>query len=448
MRLLLVSPPFGEKGQTSKGLPIAPPVLEYLAGLTRQLRPDVEIALVDANKDEVVPERVEADLVGFTVLTPQSPWVYRTSDRLRGRGIQVVLGGIHVRACPDEASAHADALVIGEAEGIWGQLLDDAAGRRLKPIYHDELPPLEGLPRPLTGLLRHTYPFGAFFTARGCPHRCTFCSVHEYFGDRVRFRPVKEVAEEVAASSRRLFWNIDDNVWGTRLDRSVALFREMSQTVRGKWWFGSTDLVTVQNPRGRELVRWARKAGCTAVLVGWESNNREALREYKALAKQGADRLDALKLIRDGGVEVMLFIMVGGRQDRPEDYDGIRELCLREKVSAHPVMTTPFPGTELHEAYRPHFREGLSWDWYDGNHAVFRHDDPAMNETFREDALMELRADLFRLPLILGRLTKIGWRGFPMSHITSWMLQYPQGRAFREFAREHRAMRRAEGASR
>jgi hypothetical protein len=55
MKLLLISPPFGEKGQKSKGLPIAPPVLEYMTGLTRQVRPDVEVQLIDANKESFDP---------------------------------------------------------------------------------------------------------------------------------------------------------------------------------------------------------------------------------------------------------------------------------------------------------------------------------------------------------------------------------------------------------
>src|SRR3989304_5794369 len=103
MRILLVSPPFGEKGQMSKGLPIAPPVLEYLTGLTRRVRPDVEVKLLDANKEPFEPEFFDsglagADLIGFTVLTPQAPWVYRTADALRALGKRVVLGGIHVTA--------------------------------------------------------------------------------------------------------------------------------------------------------------------------------------------------------------------------------------------------------------------------------------------------------------------------------------------------------------
>jgi radical SAM superfamily enzyme YgiQ (UPF0313 family) len=443
MKLLLVSPPFGKRGQKSKGLPIAPPVLEYLAGLTRKLRPDVEIQLVDANKEELILEEVDADLVGFTVLTPQAPWVYRTADRLRDLGRQVLLGGIHVSALPEEARSHADAIVLGEAEEIWGTLLDDAEKRSLKPVYQGGFPELKGLPRPITDLWKTKYVYGYFQTSRGCPHRCSFCSVHEFFGGKVRVRPIDEVIAELAESKRRLFWGIDDNVWGVNMDYTIELYREMGKTLRGKSWFGAGDLVSVDQPRSGELLTNARKAGLTAVLVGWESNNLGSLEEYRATSKQGRQRRDAIKKIRDHGIEVMLFIMIGGRQDLPADYEGILRLCDELKVSAHPVMTTPFPGTGLYELYKPHLIPGLDWDWYDGNNAVFTHDDPAMSVQFREDEIIRLRAELFTIPRILSRIPQISWRGFPMSHITSWMIQYPQGRAFTQFARERAALRAA-----
>jgi radical SAM superfamily enzyme YgiQ (UPF0313 family) len=444
MKLVLVSPPFGEKGQKSKGLPIAPPVLEYLAGLTLQLKPDTEIILVDANKEEWLPDLHEADLFGFTVLTPQAPWVYRTADRLRQAGKQVVLGGIHVSALPDEAARHADAIVLGEAEQVWQEVLDDAQQRRLKPVYRGGFPELNGLPRPVTTLWKHNYVYGYFQTSRGCPHRCSFCSVHEFFGGKVRVRPIDEVVSEIAASKRRLFWGIDDNVWGVNMDYTIELYGEMGRTLRGKSWFGSGDLVSIDHPRSTELLDNARKAGLTAVLVGWESNNIGSLEEYRATNKQGRQRRDAIRKIRDHGIEVMLFMMIGGRQDTPEDYEGIIRLCDELKVSAHPVMTTPFPGTALYQTYLPHLIHGHDWDSFDGNHAVFSHDDPRMSVEFREDAIVELRAELFTIPRILSRIPQISWRGFPMSHITSWMIQYPQGRAFREFARE-RAELKAKG---
>ncbi|GAC1471604.1 MAG: radical SAM protein [Desulfuromonadaceae bacterium] len=442
MKIILISPPFGEKGQKSKGLPIAPPVLEYLAGLTLQTRPDVELRLIDANKEVLDFDDLDADLIGFTVLTPQAPWVYRTADRLRAMGRQVLLGGIHVTALPDEAASHADAIVLGEAEEVWGSLLDDAAARRLKPVYQGGFPELKGLPRPVTTLWKNNYVYGYFQTSRGCPHRCTFCSVHEFFGGLVRTRPIDEVVSEIAASKRRLFWGIDDNVWGVNMDYTIELYREMGKTLHGKSWFGSGDLVSVEHPRSKELLTNARKAGLTAVLVGWESNNIASLEEYKAANKQGRRRRDAIKKIRDHGIEVMLFMMIGGRQDRVEDYEGILKLCDELKVSAHPVMTTPFPGTQLYELYKPYLVPGYDWDSFDGNHAVFTHDDPAMSTDFREDAIVKLRAELFTIPRILSRIPQISWRGFPMSHITSWMIQYPQGRAFKQFAREREEMQR------
>jgi radical SAM superfamily enzyme YgiQ (UPF0313 family) len=436
MKLLLISPPFGEKGQKSRGLPMAPPVLEYLAGLTFKVRPGTEVKLVDANKEDLDLENLDADLIGFTVLTPQAPWVYRMADHLRAQGKLVLLGGIHVSALPDEALQHADAIVTGEAEEIWGDVLDDACKGRLQKVYRGGFPDLTGLPRPVTNLWNTRYVYGYFQSFRGCPNRCTFCSVHEFFGGTVRTRPIDEVVREICESDRRLFMGIDDNIWGAHVPRTIELYREMGRTVRGKWWFGQGDLATMDHPQSAELLKSARDAGLTGVLVGWESNNIDSLQEYLATTKQGRSRRDAVRKIRDAGIEVMLFIMVGGRQDRPEDYDDVLKLCDDLKVSAHPVMTTPFPGTRLYQQYLPYLNYGLDWDLYDGNHAVFSHDDPRMSVNFREEAIIRLRADLFTLPRIFSRITQISWRGFPMSHITSWMVQYPQGRAFRQYARE------------
>ncbi len=446
MKITLISPPFGEGGQKSKGLPIAPPVLEYLAGLTDKVHPGCDITLVDANKRVFDIDRCDADLVGITVLTPQAPWAYRTADALRERGIPVLLGGIHVNALPDEAAPHADTIVVGEAETVWGELLDDLAARRLKSRYSGEFAPLVDLPHPRTDLLPDFYAFGSFFTSRGCPHSCAFCSVHKNFGHVVRMRPIDEVVAEVSTSSKHMFWNIDDNVWGVDQKRSIELYKEMGKTVRGKWWFGSGDLATVQNARADELLDAARGAGMTAAMVGFESPNPEVLAELKARNKQGRDRIDAIKRIRSHGIDVMLFMMVGSRADHLRDFEAVVELCDELDIAAHPVMTTPFPGTALYEQYKPYLIPGMDWDLYDGNHATFTHDDPEMTPEARESAVLRLRADLFTWPRMLSRIPRISAQGFPMAHITSFMVQYPQGRAFKEFARDHERMLRETSA--
>jgi radical SAM superfamily enzyme YgiQ (UPF0313 family) len=435
MRILFICPPFSEHSQRDKGMPIAPPVLEYLAGLTRRLRPDAGITLLDAKHEPFDAGAVDADLVGISVMTAQAVWAYRAADALRQRGIRVVLGGIHVTALPEEAAPHADALVLGECEGVWEEVLQDVErGAMLKPVYRGGLPELQGLSAPVTDLWSRHYPFGYFQTARGCPHRCTFCSVHTFFGNRIRLRPIGDVVREVAENRRRLFWCIDDNVWGVNVRRSIKLFRELGTAVRGKWWFGSGDLRTVQQPEGEELLRHARRAGLTAVMLGWETENPASLEEYRATNKQGRERRDAVRRIRDHGIDVMLFIVVGGRNDRKRDFEDILKLCDDLKVSAHPVMLTPLPDTELFEQYRPYLYPDMDWDLYDGNHAVFEH--PTMGPLEREAEFIRLRTAIFTFGRILGRMRQVSWKGFPMSHLSSFMLQYPQGRAFREYARQ------------
>jgi radical SAM superfamily enzyme YgiQ (UPF0313 family) len=94
---------------------VVPPILEYLGALTLREEPGAELELVDANATPLRPEDVRADLVGISVWTATAPWAYRFADACRALGKRVVLGGIHATALPDEASRHADAVVVGEA---------------------------------------------------------------------------------------------------------------------------------------------------------------------------------------------------------------------------------------------------------------------------------------------------------------------------------------------
>jgi radical SAM superfamily enzyme YgiQ (UPF0313 family) len=385
MKITLISPPFGEyvsssrlislarldEIQKSEGLPIAPPVLEYLAGLTEKVAPGVEVELIDANREGLSIDSRTSDLVGISVLTPQAPWSYRTADRLRQRGVRVVLGGMHVTVLPEEAKAHADSVVIGEAEGVWEELLNDLGGSApdgggktaLKPFYRGPRLPLAGLARPKRGLLKSGYPMGSFFTARGCPFKCSYCSVYRFFGNDVRHRPTEDVVEQVLTSPYRVFWNVDDNIWGAGIQRSielyVELYRELSINSKKKWWIGSGDLVSVQTSRGEELLKWASRSGLTLVMVGWESENVTSLKQWNAVTKQGNDREDAVKRIRDHGIDVMMFLMLGGREDTPDDYKRALDICDRLGVMPHPMQLTPFPGTGLYDDYRPHLKGGF-----------------------------------------------------------------------------------------
>jgi len=424
MRVCLVSPEFPFSGR----VPVVPPILEYLGALTLREDPTVELQLVDANQRPVDPAQLGADLVGISVWTATAPWAYRLADRLRIRGIRVVLGGIHASALPDEAALHADAVVVGEAESVWGQVLRDARSGSLAPRYQGERQPLVDLVRPLDARLPGSYIFRAFFTMRGCPYSCSFCSVRSFFGSTIRYRPVEEVAEEVAALAGRIWFNGDDNIWGGDPDRAVALFEALARR-RRRPWYGFGDLRSLQGPGGERMLRAARRSGLFSVWVGWESDSAETLREYRAHGKQGTDRIETIRRMQAQGVEVVLFAVLGGRADGPESFRQVLRLADELKVGIHPVLLTPLPGTPLFEQYRPHLLPGLGWEAFTGVRAVFEHPDPRLTPERREAAYHELCRQLFRTSRIARRLTGIPLRGFPGVHGLSLMSQIPMRRA-------------------
>lgn len=435
MKVTLIAPPFDDKSRSSVILPFAPPVLAYLAGLTHKFRPDAEVRIIDANREVVNPDDIQADLVGISVLTPLAPWAYRLADRLRAKGLQVVLGGWHATALPEEAKSHADAVVIGEAEGVWGDVLADAERRELKSYYQANMPDLNGLPRPETQLLNASYKFATFFTQRGCPHGCSFCSIRRFYGPKARKRPISEVVEEINLSPYRFFYNTDDNVWATDIGRAIELFKEMSVSCKGKWWFCNGDLSTVQQERGDELLKWASSANMTVVMVGWESDNPRTLSEFNAVSKHGKGARDAIKRIKGHGIDVIVHFILGGREDTPEDFERVLDLCDELGVAAHPVLLFPLPGTELYGKYKEHIYEGIDWDMFDGRHAVFSHDNPLMTDEFREERLFRLWRESFTWKRVMSRLAGISYRGFPMSHISSFMYQSQMKKASKNFGR-------------
>ncbi len=83
---------------------------------------------------------VDYDLIAISAMTYQAPRAYAIADEFIKKGKQVVLGGWHPSAMPEEAKQHASAVVIGEGEELWPQVLYDAERRELKPIYRQERP--------------------------------------------------------------------------------------------------------------------------------------------------------------------------------------------------------------------------------------------------------------------------------------------------------------------
>ncbi|HXI10857.1 MAG TPA: cobalamin-dependent protein, partial [Thermodesulfobacteriota bacterium] len=95
---------------------------------------DWEVEVLDARVRDI-DYGARVDLVGVTGLTSEIPSAYAIADGFRKAGTKVVMGGVHVSALPEEALGHADSVVIGEAELVWGRLLDDFKRGELRSRY-------------------------------------------------------------------------------------------------------------------------------------------------------------------------------------------------------------------------------------------------------------------------------------------------------------------------
>ncbi len=142
----------------------------------------------------------KVDLVGITGQTPVIPRAYQIAEEFKKRGVPVVMGGVHASMLPEEALQHVDAVVVGEAEEVWPNLIEDLRKGQLKKIYEGNgfVDPSK-LPLPRRELLNEKFyfPLKLLETTRGCPHHCDFCGVSKFFGFRYRNRPISEIDREL-----------------------------------------------------------------------------------------------------------------------------------------------------------------------------------------------------------------------------------------------------------
>jgi len=365
-RLLMVAPACS-RGWWGKGKVLAPPlVLPLLAGLTP---PDVDVRLVDENV-EAVDVNADADWLAITCMTASAPRAYAIADAFRRRSIPVVMGGIHPTVLPDEAAAHADAVVVGEAEPVWGEVLADLAAGRLRPRYDSAgYSDLLGLPLPRRDLLQadRYLTTNVVQTARGCPNACAFCTVSRVSGRQYRFRPVPEVVEEVRSLPGGWVGFVDDNIAG-HARRAKELFEALIPLKRR--WIGQADLTMARDP---ELLSLAARSGCQAMFVGLESLSQENLRATGKSPNLGIDMSAAITTIHKAGIEIIGSFVLGLDGDDRGVFARTVEFAQRHKlVAAQFAVLTPFPGTAIREQLD---REGRivdhDWSHYTMSNVVF-----------------------------------------------------------------------------
>ncbi len=343
---------------------LTPPIL---AGLNP---PDIEVSITDENVEEIDFNK-PVDLVCITTLTPSAPRAYEIADEFRARGVKVAMGGVHPTLVPEEAIAHADAIILGEAEGVWQKMLDDFRRGSLQKFYRlEKKPDLTNLSRPRRDLMNEKAYVNVpkVETSRGCPFNCSFCSTTTFFGNNIRYRPIQEVVQEIKDLKGRFVFFTDNNIVGNP-KYAKELFKALIP-LKIKWISqGSLNLA-----KDWSLLKLAASSGCVGMLIGFESLVNEAIEAMGKKVNKIIEYAEAIRRIHSQGIGIIGCFVFGFDEEDPGVFKRTVNFIKRLNIEV-PQLTvlTPYPGTALREKLEETGRILHNrWEKYDTTHVVFR----------------------------------------------------------------------------
>lgn len=370
-RALLIFP--REKGKSVSTDTWRPFPMLGLTVLASLFPKDWDITIVNETIEKVNLD-VDVDLVGLTALTCVADRAYSLADEFRKRGRTVVIGGVHASLVPQEAKAHADSVLVGEAEGIFHRLISDYEAGCIKPFYQSESYfDLKKEPLPRRELLSSRYSrfFRSIETTRGCPNRCEFCSVPIINGLRYRTRSISQIDNELSSIIRKrgeYLFLTDDNVVA-KPKFAAELFRVFKKY--GVKWMAFCTLQIARNP---ELLDLARESGCISLFIGFESLNQDNLDGARKTFMNTHELVDLIKRIQDHGIGIQGAFIFGFDHDDKDVFkrtvDFVHETHIELPTFS---VLTPFPGTPLRRRLE---KEGRifdnHWPHYDMSHVLFK----------------------------------------------------------------------------
>lgn len=317
----------------------------------------------------------DADVIAISFFSGFAMAAYNLAVAFRKRGKTVVAGGPHVTYCQAEALTYFDAIVTGEAENVWPDLLRDIESGQLKQVYAGTPCDMTDLPTPRYDLLPERYFIKKVIQAtRGCPFSCSFCTVPS-LNPGFRLRPVKDVIRDASYDTfkywwqKKVVWFWDDNLT-IRRPYIRQLLQEMIPLK--KWWLTQASMDIAKDP---ELLDLMKASGCIGVFLGIESFGVDSLVDANKRQNKIANYSEAVKAIRKRGIAVMAGFIAGFDHDDEQSIINMADQLMEIGIDV-PFLSimTPFRGTPIYTTLNRDGRiiEERNWNFYNGYNVAFK----------------------------------------------------------------------------
>lgn len=324
-KILFIQPRFSIEKMYQMRDAIYPLGFAYLASY---LPDNWRAEFIDEELEEINYD-TDADIIGITTITLYVNQAYRIAAKFRAKGKTVIMGGVHVSMCPDEALKFCDAICIGDGEHVIATMLKDFEHKRLKRKYKSEAKPLVGMKLPRHDLFKPVYRFTPIATSRGCPFNCDFCAINAFYENVYRQREVEDIINELKSLPKKnnMIYFTDGNIYGNS-PREIARFKTLCRRIIEERKKGNMPFkyficfASINALADIEALDLASEAGCRNMLIGFESINPESLKDMNKMLNLKKFPPDTYSKLVDNARERKIIItaeMVFGNDADDED---------------------------------------------------------------------------------------------------------------------------------
>jgi radical SAM superfamily enzyme YgiQ (UPF0313 family) len=318
-----------------------PLAVAQLASLTPQ---NIQVEFFD-DRIEDIDYNTNSGLVAINIETYTARRAYEIAKKYKDNGKMVVMGGFHATLMQEEVLLHADAVVVGEAEKIWIQVIDDFKKGELKKVYKSSVrSELNNITPDRTIYKGKKFlKLGLIETGRGCNYNCDFCSIASFYRQSYRYRPINDIVSEIKKLNYNNYFFVDDNICNDT-KHAKELFKALIP-LKIKW----ISQASINIAKDEELLELMKKSGCQGVLIGFESLDHDVLQKMNKKFNSAQGYKDAINKIHNFGIRIYATFVFGYGQEDEKYFKETYKFAISQKF----FMTAfnhlvPFPGTPLY----------------------------------------------------------------------------------------------------